>query len=89
MFGWVKKRRGEPFGGSDAYLRLLLSRYTDAANAEIAATAMPLNSGTGIWLCCRYMFCPVPVSPGVMATLHVWDVKPGAVMVKLYVPGAK
>ena len=38
---------------SDAYLRLRFSRYTDAANAEKATTATPLNSGTGIWFCSR------------------------------------
>jgi hypothetical protein len=35
------------------YLRLRRSRYSDAASAEIATTAIPLNSGTGMLLCSR------------------------------------
>jgi hypothetical protein len=45
----------------------------DDANGENATAATAPNSGTGIWLGCRSMFRPVPVSPGVMATLHVCD----------------
>ena len=47
-------------GRSEVYLRLRLSRYRDAAKAEKATTATPLNSGTGMLLCSRYRFCPVP-----------------------------
>ena len=33
------------------YLRRRFSKYSDAANAEKATTATPLNSGTGMLLC--------------------------------------
>ena len=61
-----KNRRGyERDARSDAYLRLRLSRYSDAANAEKATTATVLNSGTGIWFCCRFTFTPAPDWPDV------------------------
>ena len=47
---FLKNRRGyERDARSDAYLRLRLSMYSDAANAEKATTATVLNSGTGVW----------------------------------------
>jgi len=36
-----------------AYLRLRLSRYSDAARAEKATTAAALNSGIGMLVCSR------------------------------------
>ncbi len=44
-----------------SYLRLRRSTYSDAASADTAAIARPLNSGTGMLDCSRYRFCPVPV----------------------------
>ena len=35
------------------YLRLRRSTYSDAASAENATTAIPLNSGTGMFDCSR------------------------------------
>ena len=67
--GFLKERkRVRALAGSDAYLRLRLSKYTDAANALKATTATPLNSGTGMLDCSKYTFCPVPDSPGEMDT---------------------
>ena len=48
-----KEKGGERFWRSDAYLRLRLSMYSDAANAEKATTATALNSGTGMLFCSR------------------------------------
>ncbi len=60
-----------------SYLRLRRSTYSDAASADTAAIAMPLNSGTGMLDCSRYMFCPVPVWPLDTATDQVCDAMPG------------
>lgn len=48
-----KREKVERLWRSDAYLRLRFSRYTEAARAENAMTATPLNSGTGMLLCSR------------------------------------
>jgi len=52
----IKKKRKEGrefYSRVTFYLRRLrCSTYSDAASAAKAITAMPLNSGTGMLLCC-------------------------------------
>ncbi len=85
-----KKERGTLAG---AYWRLRRSRYSDAASADSATTAIPLNSGTGILLCGRPTLLPepgVPVWPSVTLIVPSGvDLYPGPEMLIEYCPGTR
>ena len=86
-----KKRKKERVRSQAHYWCLRRSRYSDAASAENATTAIPLNSGTGMLVCGRPRLLPEPglaVWPPVTLIVPSGVVLyPGPDMVMLYVPG--
>jgi hypothetical protein len=76
-----------------AYWRLRRSRYSDAASANSATTAIPLNSGTGMFDCCSCTLLPEPgVDDCPLVTLILpsgVDLYPGPEMLMVYWPGTR
>ena len=60
LFSREKKKKKSRVRSQCAYWRLRRSRYSDAASADSATTAIPLNSGIGMFDCGRLTLLPEP-----------------------------